>query len=113
MDKHVILRKWTARIRTKDEDAFAAYVGDTGGSDLHATPGNLGHQIIVRELGDGVSEISALSWWKDMDAIRAFAGADPEIARYYPDDDRYLLDRPLTVEHHRVLSGAAPNDPPD
>jgi hypothetical protein len=41
-----------------------------------------------------------------MDSIRAFAGGDVELARYYPEDDRYLLDRPEKVEHHRVLAGS-------
>ena len=103
MEPLVILRKWTARIRTADEVEYANYIAETGGDDLHNTPGNLGHQIIVRDLGSGVSEISALSWWSSMDAIRAFAGDDPEVARYYPEDDRYLLNRPEVVEHHRVL----------
>ncbi|MGF9564443.1 hypothetical protein [Neorhizobium sp. JUb45] len=103
----VILRKWTARIRTADEADYVRYVADTGGDDFHKTQGNLGHQIIVRELGDGVSEVSALSWWSSMDAIRAFAGDNPELARYYPEDDRYLLDRPEFVEHYRVMSYSA------
>jgi hypothetical protein len=47
--------------------------------------------------------VTALSWWRSMDAVRAFAGEDPEIARYYPDDDQYLVDRPRHVEHHRVV----------
>jgi hypothetical protein len=40
-----------------------------------------------------------------MDAVRAFAGPEPEIARYYPDDDRFLVDRPKLVEHHTVVIG--------
>jgi hypothetical protein len=39
-----------------------------------------------------------------MDAIRAFAGDQPELARYYPEDDRFLVHRPLNVEHHRVVA---------
>jgi hypothetical protein len=39
--------------------------------------------------------------------IRAFAGEDPELARYYPEDDRYLVQRSTHVEHHRVLAGGA------
>jgi len=82
MKPMVILRKWTARIRTADETEYTKYVAETGGDDLHKKLGNLGHQIIVRERGSGISEISALSWWSDMNAIRAFAGDDPEVARY-------------------------------
>jgi len=33
-------------------------------------------------------------------AIKAFAGDDVERARYFPEDDRYLLTRPETVQHY-------------
>lgn len=39
-----------------------------------------------------------------MDAVKAFAGENFELARYYPEDDRYLVNRPHMVEHHRVLA---------
>ena len=42
--------------------------------------------MLLRDLGDGTSEVTTLSWWIDMAAIRAFAGEDVEIARYYPED---------------------------
>jgi heme-degrading monooxygenase HmoA len=98
-----ILRKWTGPIRTSQGDDYVHYVMATGGGDFANTPGNLGFQVLLRDLGDGTSEVTALSWWRSMDAVRAFAGEDPEIARYYPDDDQYLVDRPRHVEHHRVV----------
>ena len=104
-----ILRKWTGRIRTNQGEDYVQYVMATGGGDFAKTPGNLGFQVLLRDLGDGNSEVSALSWWTSMDAVRAFAGNDPEIARYYPDDDRFLLDKPEHVEHHRIVAGQQPD----
>lgn len=43
-----------------------------------------------------------------MEAIRAFAGAEVDRARYYPEDDRFLLEKPDHVEHHRVVAGGMP-----
>ena len=37
-----------------------------------------------------------------LDVIRAFAGEDIEVAKYYPEDDAYLLDRETTVAHFEV-----------
>ena len=59
------------------------YVLKTGAGDYEKTPGNLGFQILLRDLGDATSEVTTLSWWRSMDAIRAFAGPDPGLARYY------------------------------
>jgi heme-degrading monooxygenase HmoA len=100
--EQVILRRWSGRIRTADEADYVAYVKRTGGADYAETPGNLGFQIVMRAMGDGVSEVTTLSWWTSMAAVKGFAGNDPEIARYYPHDDRFLLDRPPNVDHYRV-----------
>jgi hypothetical protein len=64
------LRRWTGKLRTADEGAYLDYVMRTGGGDIANTVGNLGHQIVMRTLDDGTSEIAALSWWRDMDAVR-------------------------------------------
>lgn len=102
----MILRRWTGRIRTADQAEYAAYIARTGGEEYVATPGNLGWQMVFRDLGGGVSEVATLSWWTDMEAVRAFAGPDPGRARYYPDDDRFLLDRPRGVDHFDVAQGS-------
>jgi hypothetical protein len=104
-DPEIILRKWSGRIRTADEQEYLDYVARTGAGDYVNTAGNLGYQILIRALGDGTSEVTTLSWWTDMRAIRAFAGPEPELSRYYPEDDRFLLDHPKFVEHHRVFAG--------
>lgn len=100
----MIFRKWTGRIRTADQAEYLVYIEETGGEHYLNTPGNLGYQILVRDLGDGTSEISTISWWTDFDAVKAFAGEDYARASYYPEDDRFLLDRPEFVEHHVVAT---------
>lgn len=104
-EKHIILRKWSSRIRTGDRQAYVDYVFETGADDYSRTPGNLGYHILTRDLGDGTTEITTLSWWRSMDDVRKFAGPEPDLARYYPGDDRFLLDRPERVEHHLIEAG--------
>lgn len=98
----MIFRKWSAPIRSADVEEYTAYIADTGAAHYAATPGNLGFQILTRALADGVTEISTISWWTDIVAVKAFAGEDYTRAQYYPEDDRFLLDRPEMVEHHEV-----------
>ena len=68
------------------------------------TPGNLGAQILTRDLGDGRTEVVTLSWWESLDSIRAFAGVDVGNAVFYPEDDDYLIERETTVAHYEVQS---------
>ena len=98
-----ILRRWTSRIRTADRQAYVSYIGKTGVVDYLATAGNLGCEMLLRDIGDDSTEVTTLSWWISMDAIRAFAGADVDKARYYREDDHFLLERPECVEHHEVV----------
>jgi hypothetical protein len=49
-----------------------------------------------------VAEFTTLTLWDSMDAIRRFAGDEPERARYYPEDPEYLLEMTPFVEHYEV-----------
>jgi heme-degrading monooxygenase HmoA len=102
----IILRRWSSRIRSADEADYTAYIEATGLKDYRSTPGNLGCQMLMRTLADGSTEVTTLSWWESMAAVIAFAGENPEVARYYPEDDRFLLEKPEQVEHHRVVAGS-------
>jgi hypothetical protein len=65
-----------------------------------STSGNLGAIVAVRDLDSERSEIVTLSWWVDKRSIMAFVGEDIGRARYYPEDEKYLLTRPDTVQHY-------------
>src|SRR5271165_4122672 len=96
----IILREWRAEIRRALKQEYLEYVTSTGLTGYRRTPGNLGAVIAVRDLDSERSEIVTLSWWKDKQSIEAFAGEHIERARYFPEDDRYLLTRPETVQHY-------------
>ena len=57
----IILRKWTGRIRTAEEQQYVAYIAGTGLEDYAKTPGNLGFEMLLRDLGNGESEVTTLS----------------------------------------------------
>ncbi len=73
----------------------------TGVTDHRATPGNQGSMILTQELGDE-AEFLVLSLWDSLDAVRAFAGERPEVAIYYPNDERFLLELEPEVRHYEV-----------
>ena len=100
----MILRKWDSRIRSSDEAEYVAYIERTGSADYAGTPGNLGYQILLRRNGDGTSSVTTLSWWRDIEAIKRFAGEDYEQARYYPEDEQYLIELTEHVEHFEVAA---------
>jgi len=95
-----ILREWRAEIRRELKTEYVEYVRRTGIVEYQASPENLGAIIATRDLDEHRSEIVTLSWWTDTAAIQTFAGEDIGRARYFPEDDRFLLTRPERVQHY-------------
>jgi heme-degrading monooxygenase HmoA len=98
----MIARMWRGWVQTGKVEAYVDYIERTGLAGYRSTPGNLGAQMWTRDLGDGRSEVTTVSWWESLDHIRGFAGDDIEQAVFYPEDDEYLVDRETTVTHHEV-----------
>jgi heme-degrading monooxygenase HmoA len=97
----LIARIWRGVTRAQHGDEYLDYLERTGLSEYRGTPGNLGVSVLRRVVGDR-AEFVLISYWESMDAIKAFAGEDPERAVYYPEDDRYLLEKSPTVDHYQV-----------
>ena len=98
----MIARMWRGVVRADDADDYAAYVQQTGIESYQQTPGNRGAWLLRRPDGDGREEIVTLSFWDSVQAIAAFAGEDIDQAVYYPEDDKYLLERDQHVVHYQV-----------
>ena len=102
----MIARSWHGRVPTTKAEAYHAYLLRTGLPDYAATPGNRGVQVLRRTEG-GVTHFLLITLWDSLEAIRRFAGDDYTKARYYPEDDEYLLEREPAVVHYDVLAGGS------
>ena len=98
----MIARIWRGWVRTEDRNDYAAYIDETGIAHYRRPPGNQGAHMLLRDLDDGRTEGVTLSFWTSLDAVRGFAGDDVSTAVFYPEDDRWLVDRERTVTHHEV-----------
>ena len=97
----MIARVWWGAVREEDGDRYLAYLDETGVKECRATPGNRG-VTVLRRTGGGRAEFVFTSYWESMEAIRGFAGDDVERARYYPEDERFLLELDPHVRHYTV-----------
>jgi heme-degrading monooxygenase HmoA len=101
----MIARSWRGAVKTADAAAYAAYIDETGMRHYASTPGNRGAWMLTREIGE-LTEFITFSLWDSYDAVRAFAGDDYEVARFYPEDDRYLVERDERCHHWDVVRTA-------
>jgi len=97
----MIARIWRGAVRAEDAPAYAAYVQETGIEGYQRTPGNLGAWALWRVEGEQ-AEFVTVSLWESRAAIEGFAGQDIDQAVFYPEDDKFLTERDLTVRHYEV-----------
>lgn len=97
MDK-VITRIWHGVTRASHAEAYLGYLEKTGMPGYKSTPGNLGVQVLRRVEGD-TCHFWTVTRWRSYEDIQAFAGDQYEEARYYPEDENYLLAFEPTVIH--------------
>lgn len=98
----MIGRIWRGAVREADKDIYFDYLQKTGLKEYAAIPGNRG-VFTLRRVADAKAEFTLLTLWDSWEAIKAFAGPDPEKAVFYPEDDRFLIERELRVTHYEVL----------
>jgi len=70
---------------------------------LHRIPGFVDAAILKRTVADGV-EFLIVTRWQSMDAIRQFAGADPEAAVVLPVVEAMMVDYDHRVTHYEVVA---------
>lgn len=97
----MISRVWHGRVPAEKADAYQDYLLRTGLADYRATPGNIA--VLVEQWVEGdVAHFLITTVWESLEAIGRFAGEDYEAARYYPEDDDFLLEREPRVRHAKV-----------
>jgi len=97
----MLARIWRGRVPAEKNDAYLRYLQATGIEEYQATEGNQGVYLLRRTEG-GITEFLILTLWDSMDAIRRFAGPEPEKPVYYPEDKDFLLEFESKVDHYEV-----------
>jgi mannose-6-phosphate isomerase-like protein (cupin superfamily) len=99
----MIARRWTAQATgSQQADAYVAHFERSVRPHLESTEGFLG-ATIERVRDDGGTEIVVVTRWTSMDAIRAFAGQDIDLAVVEP-EARAVLSRFDTRVRHIELA---------
>ena len=98
----MIAREWKARVPLSEKEGFLSYLNETGVKETSATSGFKGAQVLVRDL-EKKSEVTLVTYWSSVEAIKAFSGEEIEIAKLYPDDYKYDLEPDHFVSHYEVV----------
>jgi heme-degrading monooxygenase HmoA len=98
----MILRVWRARADVSRRHHYPEYFREHVAPGLSRIEGFLGADVVEREAGT-VVEFTVITRWASMDAIRRFAGADPERAVVEPGAAAVLREYDDAVSHHGLV----------
>lgn len=98
----MITRMWHGRVPTSKAKEYREFTISRAIPDYQSVEGNISVHILERTEGD-ITHFITLTFWKDMESIKAFAGEDVETAKYYPEDKNFLLEFEPTVVHYEVV----------
>lgn len=97
----MISRTWHGIVPNEHEEAFEAYLMDTGVKEAKELSGNLGVYVEkVRQ--DGYSHFFLCTLWASWDDVLLYAGENPHIAITYPCDSQFGLISDPIVAHQEV-----------
>jgi heme-degrading monooxygenase HmoA len=103
----VMARTWRGATKAEDAEAYLEYLQQTGLAEYRKTQGNRG-VLGLRRIVNDRAEFFLVSLWESEKAIRRFAGNDIDRAVFYPEDERFLIERDDHVSHYEVVYDSAP-----
>lgn len=102
----MIARLWHGRVPSGKGARYRAVLAARAVPDYQSVPGNLAVHILERAEGE-ITHFVTLTFWESVSAIRAFAGEDISVAKYYPEDREFLLEFEPGVVHYEVVGGSS------
>ena len=99
----MIARIWHGRTKADHYEAYTNFMRERAIPDYQSTDGFVDLSFLRKVDGD-IAHFKLITYWENLDVIKNFAGEDFEKAKYYPEDDNYLIEFPEFVEHYEVFS---------
>jgi heme-degrading monooxygenase HmoA len=99
---NMITRIWRATASHAKASAYHRHFAEKVVAHLEVIAGYEGASLLRREIDGGV-EFLAVTLWKSVDSIRAFAGPDPAVAVVDPEAQALLTTFDRSVHNYEVV----------
>ncbi len=88
----MIVRMWHGRVDSSKSDEYAEFMKQRAAPDYSSVDG-LQKLLFLRKNEKDVAHFLLVTYWNSMESVKKFAGEQPEKAKYYPEDDQFLLEK--------------------
>ena len=100
----MIARIWHGMTLATKSDEYLNLMRTVAIPDYRSTPGNKGAYALRRIEGD-TAHFVMVTFWESEVSIRAFAGDDISVAKYYAFDKEFLLEMEPCSTHYETYEG--------
>ena len=99
----MIARSWEGRTKIEHLEAYTTFMKERAIPDYSKTDGFI-KLTFLKRMDAEYAYFHLITFWKNMEVIKNFAGDDFEKAKYYPEDQNYLTHFPESVVHYEVFA---------
>ena len=99
----MIARIWHGKTSIGNYEAYTEFLKQVAIPDYQKTEGFRG-LTFLRNIQNGEGHFDLITFWENLAVIKNFAGEDFEKAKYYPEDDKFLLAFEEKVQHYEVFA---------
>ncbi|NOX46058.1 MAG: antibiotic biosynthesis monooxygenase [Chlorobi bacterium] len=99
----MIARIWYGTTRLEGYEEYTGFMKSRAIPDYKKTKGFI-KLIFLRNTKDNIGHFTLITFWENIQAIENFAGEDFEKAKYYREDEKYLLEFEEKVTHYEVFA---------
>jgi heme-degrading monooxygenase HmoA len=97
----MITRIWHGATPATKSDEYLNLMRTVAIPDYCLTPGNKG-AYVLRPIEGDTAHFLMVTFWESEEAIRAFAGDDISVAKYYDFDKDFLLEQEPRSTHYEM-----------
>ena len=97
-----IMRLWHGEVSIEKANEYDKFMIEKAAPDYGSVDGLL-KLYFQRRNENKTAHFLLVTIWDSLESIKRFAGAEPEIAKYYPEDDEFLLEKEKTSSMYEVF----------
>jgi heme-degrading monooxygenase HmoA len=99
----MIARIWHGKTKMELYESYTDFLKKVAIPDYKKTKG-FESLTFLRNIQDNEGHFTLITYWQNLEVIKNFEGNDFEKAKYYPEDDDYLLEFEEKVVHYDVFA---------
>ena len=97
-----IMRLWRGKVPLVKADEYEKFMVERAAPDYSSVKGLI-NLYFQRKNEQSHAEFLLVTIWDSMESIKMFAGDNPELAKYYPEDDNFLLEKEKTTPMYDIF----------